>query len=63
RVHAQAFGQVGARHGTQQAGRQLDRDRAIGRLLFYSGVRIAELVALDDDDVPEGSPLWNKIHC
>jgi site-specific recombinase XerC len=32
--------------------RPLARDRAIGRLLFYSGVRIAELVALDDDDVP-----------
>ncbi|MEV4383936.1 integrase [Streptosporangium sp. NPDC049644] len=29
--------------------RPLARDRAIGRLLFYSGVRIAELVALDDD--------------
>jgi integrase/recombinase XerC len=28
------------------------RDRAIGRLLFYSGVRVAELVALDEDDVP-----------
>ncbi|MEU6413254.1 tyrosine-type recombinase/integrase [Microbispora sp. NPDC046933] len=28
--------------------RPLARDRAIGRLLFYSGVRIAELVALDD---------------
>jgi integrase len=25
------------------------RDRVIGRLLFYCGVRIAELVALDDD--------------
>ncbi|REF00662.1 tyrosine-type recombinase/integrase [Thermomonospora umbrina] len=32
--------------------RPLARDRAIGRLLFYSGVRIAELVALDDNDVP-----------
>ncbi|MBB2914037.1 integrase/recombinase XerC [Streptosporangium becharense] len=32
--------------------RPLARDRAIGRLLFYSDVRIAELVALDDDDVP-----------
>ncbi|MCW2917502.1 MAG: phage integrase family protein [Actinomycetia bacterium] len=28
------------------------RGRAIGRLLFYSGVRVAELVALDVDDVP-----------
>ncbi|MEU8246921.1 hypothetical protein [Nonomuraea sp. NPDC048916] len=41
--------------------RPLARDRAIGRLLFYSGVRIAELVALDDDDVPlsarKGMPL------
>jgi site-specific recombinase XerD len=32
--------------------RPLARDRAIGRLLFYSGLRIAELVALDDNDVP-----------
>ncbi|MCW2904988.1 MAG: phage integrase family protein [Streptosporangiaceae bacterium] len=32
--------------------RPLTRDRAIGRLLFYSGLRIAELVALDDKDVP-----------
>ena len=30
----------------------LARDRAIGRLLFYSGVRISELVALDTGDVP-----------
>ncbi|MFI7538533.1 hypothetical protein [Streptosporangium sp. NPDC049376] len=29
--------------------RPLARDHAISRLLFYSGVRIAELVALDDD--------------
>jgi site-specific recombinase XerD len=28
------------------------RDRAIGRLLFYGGVRISELVALDVEDVP-----------
>lgn len=28
------------------------RDRAIGRLLFYSGVRVAELVALDEEEVP-----------
>ncbi|MEW9556381.1 tyrosine-type recombinase/integrase [Nonomuraea sp. NPDC050783] len=28
------------------------RDRAIGRLLFYSGMRVAELVALDVADVP-----------
>lgn len=32
--------------------RPLARDRAIGQLLFYSGLRIAELVALDDTDVP-----------
>ncbi|MFI0454487.1 tyrosine-type recombinase/integrase [Actinomadura sp. 6N118] len=32
--------------------RPLARDRAIGRLLFYSGVRVAELVALDLDAVP-----------
>jgi integrase/recombinase XerC len=32
--------------------RRLARDRAIGRLLFYSGLRVAELVALDVDDVP-----------
>ncbi|MCP2343138.1 tyrosine-type recombinase/integrase [Actinomadura rupiterrae] len=30
----------------------LARDRAIGRLLFYSGIRVSELVALDLDDVP-----------
>lgn len=28
------------------------RDRAIGRLLFYAGLRISEVVALDVDDVP-----------
>ncbi|MBB6555161.1 tyrosine-type recombinase/integrase [Nonomuraea rubra] len=28
------------------------RDRAIGRGLFHSGLRVAELVALDLDDVP-----------
>lgn len=28
------------------------RDRAIGRVLFYSGVRVEELVSLDVDDVP-----------
>ncbi|MFF3085971.1 hypothetical protein ACFVRB_13130 [Streptomyces nojiriensis] len=32
--------------------RPLARDRAIRRLLFHSGVRIAELVALDDDVPP-----------
>ena len=32
--------------------RPLARDRAIGRLLFYSGLRVSELVALDEDDVP-----------
>ncbi|MFC9970667.1 tyrosine-type recombinase/integrase [Spirillospora sp. NPDC127200] len=32
--------------------RALARDRAIGLLLFYSGVRVSELVALDVDDVP-----------
>jgi site-specific recombinase XerD len=32
--------------------RPLARDRAIGRLLFYSGVRVDELVSLDDGDVP-----------
>ncbi len=32
--------------------RPLSRDRAIGRLLFYSGVRVDELVSLDEDDVP-----------
>lgn len=32
--------------------RPLSRDRAIGRLLYYSGVRVAELVALDVDDIP-----------
>ena len=32
--------------------RALARDRAIGMLLFYSGVRVTELVSLDDDDVP-----------
>lgn len=30
---------------------ELARDRAIGRLLFYSGLRVGELVALDVDDV------------
>lgn len=28
------------------------RDQAIGRLLFYSGLRVSELVALDVEDVP-----------
>lgn len=28
------------------------RDRAIGRLLFYSGLRVSELVALDVEDLP-----------
>ncbi|MEU4546915.1 tyrosine-type recombinase/integrase [Nonomuraea dietziae] len=32
--------------------RRLARDRAIGCLLFYSGLRVAELVALDAADVP-----------
>jgi site-specific recombinase XerC len=32
--------------------RPLARDRAIGRLLFYSGVRVDELVSLDEGDVP-----------
>ena len=32
--------------------RPLARDRAIGRLLFYTGLRVSELVALDMDDVP-----------
>lgn len=32
--------------------RLLARDRAIGRLLFYSGLRVSELVALDTGDVP-----------
>jgi site-specific recombinase XerD len=32
--------------------RKLARDRAIGRLLFYSGVRVDELVSLDEGDVP-----------
>ena len=32
--------------------RPLSRDRAMGRLLFYSGVRVDELVSLDEDDVP-----------
>lgn len=32
--------------------RPLARDRAIGRLLFYSGVRVEELVSLDEQDVP-----------
>jgi integrase/recombinase XerC len=32
--------------------RALARDRAIGRLLFYSGLRVSELVGLDVDDVP-----------
>ena len=32
--------------------RPLARDRAIGRLLFYSGVRVDEMISLDDDDVP-----------
>ena len=32
--------------------RPLARDRAIGRLLFYSGLRVSELVALDMEDVP-----------
>lgn len=32
--------------------RPLARDRAIGRLLFYSGLRVSELVALDTGDVP-----------
>jgi integrase len=35
------------------------RDRAIGRLLFYSGVRVAELVALDVD-VFEGT-AWHQV--
>jgi site-specific recombinase XerD len=30
----------------------LTRDRAIGRLLFYAGLRVSELTALDVDDVP-----------
>src|ERR1039457_4813518 len=32
--------------------RPLARDRAIGRLLFYTGLRVSELTALDVDDVP-----------
>jgi site-specific recombinase XerD len=32
--------------------RSLARDRALGRLLFYAGLRVSELVALDTDDVP-----------
>lgn len=32
--------------------RPLARDRAIGRLLFYAGLRVSELTALDVDDVP-----------
>ena len=32
--------------------RPLARDRAIGRLLFYTGLRVSELAALDVDDVP-----------
>ena len=32
--------------------RPLARDRAIARLLFYTGLRISELAALDLDDVP-----------
>jgi hypothetical protein len=32
--------------------RPLARDRAMGRLLFYSGVRLSEPVCLDEDDVP-----------
>ncbi|MFD3685448.1 tyrosine-type recombinase/integrase [Nocardiopsis sp. NPDC058631] len=32
--------------------RPLARDRALGRLLFYSGLRVSELVALDVEDVP-----------
>jgi integrase/recombinase XerC len=32
--------------------RPLPRDRAIGRLLFYSGLSVSELVALDTGDVP-----------
>ena len=32
--------------------RPLARDRAIGRLLFYSGLRVSERVALDMEDVP-----------
>ena len=32
--------------------RPLARDRAMGRLLFYTGVRLSELVGLDEDDVP-----------
>lgn len=32
--------------------RDLSRDRAIGRLLFYSGVRVDELASLDEGDVP-----------
>lgn len=44
-------------HGSRSAtcaveARPLARDRAIGRLLFDSGVRIGELVCLDVDDVP-----------
>ncbi|MGK5559230.1 tyrosine-type recombinase/integrase, partial [Actinomadura kijaniata] len=35
--------------------RPLARDRAIGRLLLYSGVHVSELVALDVDDVPTSS--------
>ncbi|WP_030175258.1 tyrosine-type recombinase/integrase [Spirillospora albida] len=32
--------------------RALARDRAIGRLLFYSGIRVSELTALNMGDVP-----------
>jgi integrase/recombinase XerC len=32
--------------------RPSSRDRAIGRLLFYSGLCVSELVALDVKDVP-----------
>jgi site-specific recombinase XerD len=41
--------------------RPLARDRAIGRLLIYSGLRVSELVALDQDDVPLSARLGKVI--
>jgi site-specific recombinase XerD len=40
------------RYLAEVGARPLSRDRAMGRLLAYSGLQVSELTALDEDDVP-----------
>ncbi|WP_245966852.1 hypothetical protein [Sphaerisporangium album] len=53
--HKVARSRVGGRRAVET--RRLARDRAVGLLLFYSGMHVAELVALDVADVP-GAGAW-----